>query len=249
MDYDVPDQYIAVFPNPALRDDEELLADLNLLPRIIEFLTKRLHETQNIVYNEILVKTPECALTERSDDWLASQRNEIRIKLSELSRQDEALRAQREEIDQEFMRRFDERGTSGTRTSNYVITMREDASYPEITDRSEFEDYILQTHKIHLLQKRLSLSAIQEELAPLEEEHETYLNRLNNALDPNETAKEIYFELFGSEDNELLQNKIAILEELGQLVEALQIDLKEYFSIPGISLRTKRVINALKRSR
>lgn len=226
--------------------EEELFEWLNFLPRFIGVLTYNLEQITNEV-NSILVER-EIDLSERTDDWLAERRNKIKEDLSVLKRQDEELRDERERIDQEFFRRFAERGTKGTRASRFTISIKEDASYPEITDRTEFEAYVLNTKKLHLLQKRLSLGAIQEELAALQEEHNFYKERLENSSNKIQTAEEIYMELFAKHGDEegLLRNKINILKATGTLVSMLEQELKEYFSVNGVSVKTKQTINAVK---
>lgn len=224
--------------------EEELFSWLNLLPRVIETLTKNLELVQQEA-STILVPV-EIDIKERTDDWLAERRNEIKAELALLKKSDDALRAEREEIDQEFIRRFSERGTRGTRAARFTISLKEDDSYPEIVDRTEFEDYVLSTKKLHLLQKRLSLSAIQEELAVLQEEYDAYATRLESSINKEATAEDIYKELFSSSDDELLLNKINILKMTGTLVSTLEQDLKSHFSVPGVDIRKKQTINAVK---
>jgi hypothetical protein len=223
---------------------EDLLAALNFLPRQIGFLISQLEAVEVAAADFLHPNTVD--IKERTDNWLAERRNELKVELSDLKKQDDDLRAQRDEIDQEFMCRFETRGTRGTRTARFTISLKEDASYPEIVDRTEFEDYVLSTKKLHLLQKRLSLSAIQEELSVLHEQYEEYKSRLDNSINKETTAEDIYFELFGSEDSELLKNKISILRATSSLISTLEQDLKGHFSVPGVDIRTKQTINAVK---
>lgn len=228
-------------------DDEILLAGLNSIFKDIGHYFARLQAIEaEIKLREMFVE-PVITLQDRNDDWLGEKRNDIKLQLSVLKKQEDALRELRDEIDEELMRRFNERGTSGTRTSRFTISVREDDSYPEIEDRTLFEDYVISTKKIHLLQKRLSLSAIQEELAAMQEEYTTYKDKLSKSINKDATAESIYKELFGSDDNELLENKISILKQLDKLVPTLEEELKDYFSVPGIRVVTKKSINSVKR--
>lgn len=222
--------------------DDALLEDLNQLPRQIGVLFHLYDKVKHEIGLRELLITKDVPIEERNDDWLAEQRNKIKLELAELKKQDDELREFRDQIDQEFMRRFEERGTSGTRTSKFTISVREDDSYPEIQDRTEFEDYILRTKNIHLLQKRLSLSAIQEELAAKKEEYASYKEQLDNAIDKEGMAETIYKELFQCPDN-----KLEVLKMTKQIVPTLEQELKDFFSIPGIGIVTKKTINAVKR--
>ena len=229
-------------------DDEDVLEQLNAIPRSIGIEFEKLNIVEQEVQNrELLIEHP-ITLQERSDDWLAARRGDIRKELSILSKQEDELKEERELIDVEFKRRFDERGTSGTRTSLYTITMKEEDNYPEVYDRTEFENYILETQKIHLLQKRLSMGAIQEELAVLKEDYLSYLTRLEESSCPKEEAVLIYKELFGDVVHaEQLENKINILKKTDTLVDTLKQELQDYANIPGIKLVKKLTINAKKR--
>lgn len=107
----------------------------------------------------------EVNLTQQTDDWLADERYRLGRIISQLARKDEIVRACRDSINQEFQRRFDERGSTATKTNDFTISARIDDKYPEIEDRNAFESYILSTGAIYLLQSRLSMSAVQEEIA------------------------------------------------------------------------------------
>jgi hypothetical protein len=244
FNFDDTDDIVPVYENT---EEEDLLGLLNSIPRDIGFFIACLEAVENEVYAREIFVDSIITLQERNDDWLGEKRNDIKLQLSSLKKQEDALRELRDDIDEELMRRFDERGTSGTRTSRFTISVREDDSYPEIEDRTLFEDYVISTKKIHLLQKRLSLSAIQEELAAMQEEYVTYRDRLAKSINKETTAESIYKELFGGDDNELLDNKINILKYTNNLVSTLEEDLKDYFSVPGIRVVTKKSINSVKR--
>lgn len=236
-----------VISNCSSYTDEALLTSLNSLPRTIAYNIATLEAVETEIQAREMFIEPVITLQERNDDWLGEKRNDIKLELAKLKKQEDALRELRDEIDDELMRRFEERGTSGTRTARFTISVREDDSYPEIEDRTLFEDYVISTKKIHLLQKRLSLSAIQEELAAMQEEYNNYKDMLVKSSNKEATAEKIYYELFGSDDNELLGNKINILKQLGKLVSTLEEELKDHFSVPGIRVVTKKAINSVKR--
>jgi hypothetical protein len=104
-------------------------------------------------------------LSTLTDEELANRRNEIKLELAELARAEETLRAERDNIDAEFRNRFNARGSTATKTANWTTFLKVDDAYPELYDRQEFEEYILKTKDLHLLQSRISISAVQEELA------------------------------------------------------------------------------------
>lgn len=225
--------------------EEELLADFNEFPRRIGYLTDLLSEMKKFIYEELLVPS-NISLQDRTDSWIADRRDAIGKEISKLKRQDEELKAERDDLDQELRRRFDERGTTGTQTKNFTISLKEDDNYPETYDRTSFEEYVLSTGKIHLLQKRLSMASVQEELMALREEHETLLKELEVSGESDETAVAIYKKVFG--ESELLTAKINVLKLTGTLVPTLKQELADYFSIPGVHIVTKYSITSKKRS-
>jgi len=228
-------------------DDEALLTLYNALPRNLEANTALLVDVENeIKLREMLIEH-SIPLEERTDDWLAERRDAIKREVALVKKQDDILKEERELIDAEFVRRFEERGTSGTKAARFTISIKEDDHYPETYDRTDFENYVLETKKIHLLQKRLSLSAVQEELAAMREEYEAYSKRLNKSIDKEATAEEIYRELNIIQDESVLENKLSILKATKQLVSTLEQELLDYYSIPGIRVVTKRTINSVKR--
>lgn len=104
-------------------------------------------------------------LQEMTDDELAERRYQLGQQISDLKRQDEVVRSERDAIEQEFFRRFEQRGSTATKTSNFTVSARIDDKYPEIVDRELFEQYVLSEGALFLLQSRLSMSAVQEEVA------------------------------------------------------------------------------------
>lgn len=233
-------------------DDESLLADLNATARDLEESAQYLIEVEaEIALRDILVPAPFIELAERTDDWLAERRAAIRLDITKLTKQQEALAAEREEIEQEFFDRFTTRGTSGTRTSNFTISARQDDHYPEVEDRTEFEQYLLETGKIHLLQKRLSLTSIREELDSMKEQKEAYLTELEDANWDIDTCRYVLTSLYDTEetdiDEQLIENKLIILSKTNTLKEGIKDALDQHFSIPGIGISTKLTLNQVKR--
>lgn len=224
--------------------EERILSLLNNIPKQISFYQDKLRLLTDFIYEHLLVPT-EIKLEERTDSWLADRRDEIAKEVSALKRQDEALKSERDDIDQELRRRFDERGTTGTQTSRFTLILREDDNYPEVYDRTEFEDYVLRTKKIHLLQKRLSMSSVQEELMALRDECQALKDELNASQNKEETAAALYEQLH--KEDEHVSTKIDVLRKSGMLVAALEEELESYFSIPGVQIVTKYSINSKKR--
>lgn len=224
---------------------EDLLGEFNALPRYIAYLKDCLTQRQEFIYEEILVPN-NISLQDRTDSWIADRRDAIAKEISRLKRQDEDLKAERDDLDQELRRRFDGRGTTGTQTKNFTISLKEDDNYPETYDRTAFEQYVLDTGKIHLLQKRLSMASVQEELMALREEHEALLKELADHGETDEAAIAIYRKLYG--ESELLTAKINVLKLTGTLVSTLKQELLDYFSIPGVHIVTKYSITSKKRS-
>ena len=99
-----------------------------------------------------------------TDDELAETRAALREDISALRRRDELLKARKADIDSEIERRLRERGTTSTGTSRYTLSLVEDVAYPQVTDRTAFENYVLKKKSLHLLQFRLSQKALQEEM-------------------------------------------------------------------------------------
>lgn len=186
-------------------------------------------------------------LTEQTDDWLAERRAELKVEIAQLKEQDDKLKEEREAIDEEFTRRFLERGSSSTRTSHYTISLREDFNYPKIEDQTEVEEFILRTKKLHLLQKRISSNAIKEELAIREQEKNAFIKLLDENNWNDETCKQIYCDMHQDEEEEYVLNRAFILSHTSQLKNTVEEELANYANIPGIAVVTKQTINAVKR--
>lgn len=230
--------------------DIELLEQLNLYPRVIGKITAALEQVENeVVAREILTPNVPPTLDERTDDWLAERRNEIRGELSDNARKEETLKAERDEIDQEFVRRFRERQTSGTRAGRFTISMKMDDNYPEVTDRTSFEQYVLESGKLHLLQKRLSLSSVKEELAAFEQERKASLKKLNEEGFTREVCFTALSEI--QEDHypdDIINNKLDIWTATGRLEEGIVAEINEHYTIPGVNVVSKLTINQVKRN-
>ena len=230
--------------------DDYILELSNSLPRQIAYM-QCLLETVTTRIETILEPAPTVSLEERTDDWLAERRDQIKVEISRLKREDEAFKAERDAIDAEFTRRFEERGTSGTRAARFTVSLKEDDNYPQMSDRTAFEDYVLSTGNLHLLQKRLSLSSVTEEHAALGELRDVYLNSLKEAGEDYNALVSLYNELCEeaaitqkvADADDLVNNKSSI-EDLRNFLED---EIKRVFHIPGIEIVTKRSINQVKR--
>jgi len=109
------------------------------------------------------MSVPNESIQDFTDEELAQRRDVIRRRLSELSRATELHKAERAMLDEEFLRRFDERHSQGTKTEGWTIFVREDLSYPDLYDIQAFEDYIRETGNLYLLQRRISITNLEEE--------------------------------------------------------------------------------------
>lgn len=186
-------------------------------------------------------------LNETTDDWLAERRAELKVEIAQLKEQDDKLKEEREAIDEEFARRFAERGSSSTRTSHYTISLREDFNYPKVGDLTDFEEYVLRTKKLHLLQKRISSNAVKEELAIRLQEKEAFIKLLNDNDWDNETCKRVYCNMHEDENEEYVLNRATILDLTGHFKNTVKEELENYANLPGIEVVTKQTINAVKR--
>lgn len=224
-------------------DDETLLALYNAYPRELDAGFALLTAVEReIKSRELLYPPPEILITERDDNWLAERRSQIRQELSANTRKEEELKAERKFIDQEFTRRFNERKTSGTRTANYTLSMEEDSLYPEIEDRTAFEEYVLDTGHLHLLQKRLSLSSVKEELAAMAQERASYIKELEGSNYDPQVCKRIL-----QERGEYSDYKFSLIQQSGGLKQEVLRQFEERFTIPGVNIITKTTINQVKR--
>jgi hypothetical protein len=147
------------------------------------------------------------------------------------------------EIEEEWRRRFTERGSSGTTTSKYTVTISQDDHYPEITDREGLDDYILSTKKLHLLQKRLSLTAAREELDAMENEKVAWLEKLDEQGWTQDACANCFSELG------LNNTGLKIFFNQGRLEEFVRNQLDSHFSIPGLGITTKLTLHQSKRGK
>ena len=224
--------------------DEDLLVLSNNIARQIGFDIDRLSEIDaEIASRGLLEPTPEYLVAERSDDWLADRRDELKKLSSSYTKQAKAVDEEIAEIEEEWRRRFTERGSSGTTTSKFTITISQDDHYPEITDREDLDDYILSTRKLHLLQKRLSLTAAREELDAMENEKVAWIEKLEDNGWSSEACAECFSEL------ELDDVGLKIFLNQGRLEEFVRNQLDSHFSIPGLGITTKLTLHQKKRGK
>jgi hypothetical protein len=181
---------------------------------------------------------------------LAQRRYDIKGEISNLKREDELLKAERDSIDQEFERRLKSRGSTATKAGGFTITLKEDDKYPMIGDHTVFETYVLDTKKLHLLQKRLSMTSIQEELAAMRAEQTALRTQLVEAQ-----TKEDINSIFAKVKEFISHNAITNISLRNPNSFSRTEDLKVYldelldtvYQIPGISLVTHITLNQTKR--
>lgn len=240
-------------------DEEDVLYAINYLPRVIGAYVSLLEASEEAALR-FLEPIPEITLEERTDDWLADKRKDIEKEISTLKRQGEELTAQKKDIEDEFFRRFTERNSQGTTTSDWSLTVKVDDAYPTISERNEFEEYMLKTGKIHLLQKRLSIKAIREELDLMTSEKATWIEELDeNDWDDQSCIRALTWmsedELYtlGASEEERkdaeaqLATKLAVLQTTNQLKQATEAALEQHYKVPGIDLEQKLTLYQRKR--
>jgi hypothetical protein len=211
------------------------------------------------VLNSVPVSAPEQEfeakkaplLADRDDEWLATRRYAIKGEIAICERASEALRAERDSIDQEFLERFDERKSEGTKTSTYTISKSRDFNYPQIDDQTAFERYVLRTHKLYLYQKRVAVKTIQEELAIFALEKKEFLDFLEAAEYDAESCAAVFCKLYENMDDkppqEVFGTKLLALTLANRLKEGVLEELETFYSIPGIVVVTKTRINQVHR--
>jgi hypothetical protein len=220
--------------------------------------------------------TSENKLKDQTDDQLAERRAELRTETSLLKRKGEQIAAERDDIDAEFKRRFQERNITGTRCQLYTISLRKVDNYPQIVDRNMLEEFILASGKLYLLQNRVAQKHIQEELAVMKDEVEAFKQRLDEIK-----TESLRLELEEKSDEEKAQNNenleivaldiLSWIDDLGcptdinilksrldrlkimykptsVLINVLSEMLDASLTIPGIQMVTKETINQIKRS-
>jgi hypothetical protein len=198
-------------------------------------------------------------LTETSDDWLAERRDMLRKRKSRVRRIDEAIAADLDAVDQEFYRRFSERNSKGTRTNKFMMSLVIDDHYPEITDKTEFDNYLLKTKKLHLMQKRLSMTSVREEQDLLRKDKQDWLERLEEDGWSKELCTKClehitYCQIDETCDTEeeaavleeQLASKLAVLEAIGNWRDATKLALEDYYRIPGVNLVQKMKLSQKK---
>jgi len=206
------------------------------------------------------MEVDEIVLENQTDDWLADNRKEIQLQISVLKRQEEDLRAYLDDIDQEFKRRFAERQSEGTQTSNWTLGLKIDDHYPEVQDRQEFEEYLLKTKKLHLLQKRLSMTAIREELDALRDEKQHWLDELKDNNWDEDTCRRTLEWIHNSECDQYdysdeekegidaqFANRLRVIAATKRWKDSTQSAIDDYYRVPGVGLSQKTTITQRKR--
>jgi hypothetical protein len=186
-----------------------------------------------------------------TDDDLAERRAELKkVVLPDLNKKKQEATAALDDINQEFFRRFSERNSNGTRAAGYVISMTLDDKYPELVDRESFFDYLIKTAKTHLMQKRLSIGAIREELDLLTDEKERWLEKLEETEWSADVCKECLEHIAERQISEMTSSqeeadkirretaqKLAVLETVGTWKDSTKMALDDFYQIPGVILR------------
>lgn len=198
-------------------------------------------------------------LKEQTDDWLADRRKELQSNISQLRRETEALNADLDEVEIEFNRRFAERNSTGTQTDKWILTQRVDDHYPEMQDRDEFYSYLLATRKTHLMQKRLSVTAIREELDLLLQEKQRWLEELEENNWNAETCTQCLEHITARRiDEQATHEEIPVLESehkhrldvlraVGNWKDTTTNVLNDFYRIPGVVLREKITLSQRRR--
>lgn len=199
-------------------------------------------------------------LGEQTDDWLADRRKELQANISQLKRETEALSAEVDEIEMEFNRRFAERNSTGTQTDKWFIMQRIDDHYPEMQDRDEFDAYMIATRKTYLMQKRLAVTAIREELDLLLQEKQHWLDELEeNKWDPKTCTRclehiverKINEQAITDNEIDVLQqqhdHRLSVLRAVGNWKAVTTNVLNDFYRIPGVVLREKITLSQRKR--
>ena len=178
-------------------------------------------------------------LEDQTDDWLAERRDEIKVELAKIKVQEDNFRVEREEIDEEFKRRFKERGASSTKTSKFTTSIKTDFHYPKLVSQTDFEEYVLDTKKLHLLQKRISPAAVKEELSILAQEKAALLQQLEEENWSEDFCRELCF----------MEFDINYPKGLPGIQDLVKNKIEEHYSIPGVEIVEKEVINQVRTTR
>jgi hypothetical protein len=199
-------------------------------------------------------------LQDRTDDWLADRRKELLTSISRLNKEAKELAAEVDLIEIEFNQRFTDRNSTGTQTDKWSITQVVDDYYPEIQDRDDFDAYLIATRKLHLMQKRLSVTSIREELDLLLQEKQHWLEELNYNNWNEETCTKCLEHILDRRINEqvttdeeltLLQkeheHRLTVLRAIGTWEAVTMNILDDFYRIPGVTIREKTKISQRKR--
>jgi hypothetical protein len=259
-DFAAAESFTGLMADVDLKDQEDVLSAVNMLPRIIGACAKLLEQVEEAAA-EFLEATPEFNLEDRTDDWLADKRKEIEKSISILKREQEQLTAEKKDIEDEFFRRFSERNSQGTTTANWALSAKIDDAYPTVGDREVFEEYMLKTGKLHLLQKRLAVTAIREELDLMAAEKAHWLEELEENQWDTETCERALRWMHEEEQDQYnmseeeritsdaaFDNKMLVVKQLGQLSQVAKETIENHYKVPGIDLEQKLTLYQRKRN-
>lgn len=108
--------------------------------------------------------TDETDLTKLSLPALQSRRNIIKnTYLPEVNQKVAKYKAELQEVDEALLKRMRAEGLKSFTGEDFQTTIAIRNNYPEIEDRTAFEEYVLEKRMLYLLQSRVLMSAIQEE--------------------------------------------------------------------------------------
>jgi hypothetical protein len=199
-------------------------------------------------------------LQEVTDDWLADRRKRLHHIVSVLNKKAKTVGAEIDDLELEFNRRFAERNSTGTQTDKWFITQQIDDHYPEMQDRDEFYSYMIATRKTHLMQKRLSVTAIREELDLLIQEKQHWLDELEeNNWDAKTCTRclthilerRIDEQAHTNDEVSILQqehdHRLSVLRAVGNWKTVTTNVLNDFYRIPGVVLREKITLSQRKR--
>lgn len=104
-------------------------------------------------------------LKDLTDEELAQKRNCNKEDLAAANREVTELKAIKDEIDTEWLRRFDARGATACKTGEFNTYISERDGYVEIDDLELLEAYINEGDRLYLLETRPRAKAIREAMA------------------------------------------------------------------------------------
>jgi hypothetical protein len=199
-------------------------------------------------------------LAEQTDDWLADRRKELQADASRLKREGEAIKAEIDEIELEFNRRFAERNSTGTQTNRWTLSQQIDDHYAVIENREDYDRYRLASQKLYLSESRLARKSIREELDLLETEKQHWLEELEeNGWDVETCTKCLEHITNRKMDEHALtpeeaavmqqehEHRLNVLRAVGNWRDATTNALNDFYRIPGVVMREKITLSQRKR--